>query len=270
MLANKSCWRIARLPDKGNKIRTFCEQLRSEVVRRTFIENATDQFSNLQIKISDHALSSLEWNKEVTNHQFNSSGEKIGDICQNSKPNLIAKETIPDDATLIIYDELDVYSKNIMTLEANKQSAEALNFKPFYTTKSDVHNPKNEKFRKRFTDEITSATPPALQHEKPVKLSLYDSIQLQIKQNANVQKIQRQNTAERMQRVNNFLKDLGVDTSLTMQPNEQFSMFFAKYRDENSSDSEQLSNHTDSDLEEFNEDAEHRDGGVNVIVYSDV
>lgn len=63
-------------------------------------------------------------------------------------------------------------------------------FKPYKTTRSDVHHPMKEKIRKKDKHwEITAATPPLIVHGAAKSLSLQESLTLQIDQAKKLQVI---------------------------------------------------------------------------------
>lgn len=68
--------------------------------------------------------------------------------------------------------------------EVNKREP----FKPYKTTKSNVHDPMKEKQRKKHKNwEVTAATPPLIVHEAARVLSLNESLRLQKEQTEKLQ-----------------------------------------------------------------------------------
>lgn len=72
-------------------------------------------------------------------------------------------------------------------------------FKPYRTTKSDVHDPEKEKLRKQNKHwEVTAATPPLIVHGAVKVINLTESLQLQKEQTKKLQEIQAKHAAEKL------------------------------------------------------------------------
>ncbi|CAH2073338.1 unnamed protein product, partial [Iphiclides podalirius] len=124
-------------------------------------------------------------------------------------------------------------------------------YKPFKTTKSDVHNPKKEIHRKKHKNwEVTAATPPPIVHGPAIALSLEESLKLQKEYNIHLKEVEVQHAAEKLlARTGIKMSDIPKDVSK-----------FGQYRQADSDDSADTTDNEGSDKEIHDEEPER--GGV--------
>ncbi|XP_011703314.1 PREDICTED: DNA-directed RNA polymerase II subunit GRINL1A [Wasmannia auropunctata] len=234
ILANKNL--ISRLPDRGEKIINFHDKILQELKRRDEVEEMASVLSRLNIASEGKAaMSKLEWtgkynekdDKDVTKIvELDSDDEEdplkilaqpTGTGVHNKKIIHVAPEeslikpediaeietfkTDPSDIEHVKY----IVDKVEKTQKTNKKES----FKPYKTTKSNVHDPMKEKQRKLHKNwEVTAATPPLIVHGAAQVLSLNESLRLQKNQTEKLQEIQAKHAVERL--VNQLgLHDIG-------------------------------------------------------------
>lgn len=106
-----------------------------------------------------------------------------------SEESLIKPEDIAEIETFKT-DPLDMkHVKYIVDkIEKAQETNKKMQFKPYKTTKSNVHNPTKEKERKLHKNwEVTAATPPLIVHGAAKVLSLNESLRLQKEQTEKLQ-----------------------------------------------------------------------------------
>lgn len=108
-------------------------------------------------------------------------------------------------------------------------------FKPYKTTKSNVHDPKKEKQRKQNKYwEVTAATPPLIIHDAAKIINLNESLKLQKEQTERLQEIQAKHAAERLveqlglhnigpspENIRTYLRDEKESDSFTSEDEEE-------------------------------------------------
>lgn len=226
LLANKSF--ILKLPDKGEKIKVFRDRIIKQLEHRNEVEKAAVLLSRLNIASEGKsAMNELEWTGKYTEK----SGEdtvKIVELDSDDEENplkILAQPTgtgvhkkkvihlAPEESLIKPEDIAEIESfgidnpevehvkyivDKVAKAEENKQQKRE-SFKPYKTTKSNVHAPEKEKGRKLNKNwEVTAATPPLIVHGAAKVLSLNDSLVLQKKQADELQVIQAKHAAERL------------------------------------------------------------------------
>lgn len=234
ILANKNL--ISRLPDRGEKIINFHDKILQELKRRDEVEEMASVLSRLNIASEGKAaMSKLEWtgkyneksDKDVTKIvELDSDDEEdplkilaqpTGTGVHNKKiihvapeESLIKPEDIAEIETFKT-DPSDIeHVKYIVDkVEKTQETSKKESFKPYKTTKSNVHDPMKEKQRKLHKNwEVTAATPPLIVHGAAKVLSLNESLRLQKNQTEKLQEIQAKHAVERL--VNQLgLHDIG-------------------------------------------------------------
>lgn len=193
--------RVSRLPDKGKRITDFLEKIEKELRFKNEITETAERFSELNIASTGKSvLTKLEWNGKLTTTDSSTVVDSDDDVEETDPLKIIAQsraqtkivKEIKPEPTLITESDLreinsfDKYSINDphVSYVCNMEHLEhQTKFKPFFTTKTNVHDPETEKLRKKnYKWEVTAATPPLFQHTEAQVLSLHDSLELQIKQ----------------------------------------------------------------------------------------
>ncbi|XP_066582035.1 DNA-directed RNA polymerase II subunit GRINL1A [Prorops nasuta] len=224
ILANKEF--IKKLPDKGEKILVFRKKIQNELDYRIQIEKAAKLFSNLNVASKGkNAMNQLEWTGKCsekideTKHVELDSDDETDTLKILAQPagsgqhkkkiiyalpeeSLIKPEDIDEIHSLVgdipKFRHIDYILSKSEKFE-DVQSKGKPSFKPFKTTKTNVHDPDKEKERKLHKYwEITSATPPIAIHGLAKCLSLSESLKLQKEQIERLKEIQVQNATERL------------------------------------------------------------------------
>lgn len=76
--------------------------------------------------------------------------------------------------------QLDSHSEFLCAKEELEGNNRKSKFRPYQTTKSNVHDPEKETSKTFKYSEVTAATPPLLKHPGTKMLSLHESLELQI------------------------------------------------------------------------------------------
>lgn len=176
----------------------FYNKILKEIETRNEIEQAAKMFSEFNIaSTGQKRLENLEWTgkTEASEHVE----EEILDSDDDEDPIKILAQSrvkkvikVPVERKLITESDLEDIKSFSVPLEPyavqmiEKNEVDTLpkteKFKPYKTTKTDVHNPAIEMNRKVAKNwEVTAATPPLLKHPGVKMLSLHDSVQIQIK-----------------------------------------------------------------------------------------
>ncbi|KYN08875.1 PREDICTED: DNA-directed RNA polymerase II subunit GRINL1A [Trachymyrmex cornetzi] len=223
ILANKKF--ISRLPDKGEKIISFYNNIQKELEHRNEVEEAANVLSRLNIASEGKvAMIKLEWTGKYNERDkenmkiidFDSDDEedplkilaqptgtgvhKKKIICMVLEESFIKPEDIAEIETFKT-DPLDTeHVKYIVDkVEKVQEVRKRESFKPYKTTKSNVHDPMKEKQRKLHKYwEVTAATPPLIVHGAAKVLSLNESLKLQKEQTEKLQEIQAKHAVERL------------------------------------------------------------------------
>lgn len=223
LLNNKSF--IAKLPDKGARIRIFYEKIVAELVVRC----GEDETKRMLEMFDRFSVQDLEW-KNVTNYSnyLNLKDEGPKEVQQTTKPYPLLSQMLQTNVP-------NVQTRNI--------------FKPYKTTVSDVHDPEKEILRKKGANwEVTAATPPPIVHGPTKLLTLEESIKLQKDYNEYLKTIQATQAEEKLRRC-----EIKIVDSPGMRKN------LGTYQDAASDDSD-TSDSEDSENEVLDEEPEM--GGV--------
>uniref|UniRef100_A0A1A9X1J1 Uncharacterized protein n=1 Tax=Glossina brevipalpis TaxID=37001 RepID=A0A1A9X1J1_9MUSC len=107
--------------------------------------------------------------------------------------------------------------------ESKEQPMKKEKFKPYRTTVSNVHDPQNEKMRKKGKYwEITAATPPPIRNNGTQMISLLDSIELQTRHVQKLKELQETQATDRLkaqlQRLSEGKIKLPKDEDLKSRP----------------------------------------------------
>ncbi|CAL7946055.1 unnamed protein product [Xylocopa violacea] len=221
ILSNKAF--ISKLPDKGEKIIAFRDKLLKELEHRNEVEKAANLLSRLNLASEGKAaMNELEWTgkynevKTTTKIvQLDSDDEEdpLKILAQPTGSGVHKKKVIhlqPEESLIKPEDLVEIESFKTEPVEhityiVNKieKPPEERNkkepFKPYKTTKSNVHDPEKEKQRKQNKHwEITAATPPLIVHGAVKTINLNESLKLQIEQAEKLQEIQAKHAAERL------------------------------------------------------------------------
>lgn len=218
---------ISKLPDKGEKIKAFREKIVNELALKNEVEQAAQLLSRLNIASEGKAaMSELEW---TTKYSETPNADKIVELDSDDEEDplkILAQPTgtgvhkkkvihVPTEETLIKPNDLEeiksFQSSELLEVEHVKYILDKVQtsenhtekkrepFKPYKTTKSNVHDPMKEKERKLHKNwEVTAATPPLTVHGGAKVLSLNESLMLQKKQAEKLQEIQAKHAAERL------------------------------------------------------------------------
>lgn len=225
IISNKSF--ISKLPDKGEKIKAFRDKIAKELANKNEVEQAAKLLSRLNIASEGKAaMNELEWTGKYSETP---NTEKIVELDSDDEEDplkILAQPTgtgvhkkkiihVPTEETLIKPEDLEEITSfksseplepehvkyildKVQASESNKQKKKEP-FKPYKTTKSNVHDPMKEKERKLHKNwEVTAATPPLTVHGAAKVLSLTESLTLQKEQAEKLQEIQAKHAAERL------------------------------------------------------------------------
>ncbi|XP_060821822.1 DNA-directed RNA polymerase II subunit GRINL1A [Bombus pascuorum] len=222
ILSNKTF--VLKLPDKGEKIKSFRDKILKELEHKNEVEQAANLLSRLNLASEGKAaINKLEWTGKYSETkdtvkivELDSDGEEdpLKILAQPTGCGVHKKKImhLPPEESLIKPEDLaEIESFKIKTPEhiayiVNKVEQPRENndkkrepFKPYRTTKSDVHDPEKEKLRKQNKHwEVTAATPPLIVHGAVKVISLTESLQLQKEQTEKLQEIQAKHAAERL------------------------------------------------------------------------
>lgn len=228
MLANKKF--ISMLPDKGEKIKTFRNKLLNQLDHQKEIDKAAVLLSRLNIASEGKAaMNELEWtgvcpkeihkNKIVELDSDDEEEDPLKILAQPTGTGVHKKKVIhlqpteplikPEDLEEIESFEDEGKSLSELThvkylidkveKSPEKNQIKKEPFKPYKTTKSNVHDPEKEKQRKYIKNyAVTAATPPHIVHGAVKSLNLSESLQLQREQVKRMQDIQAKHAVERL------------------------------------------------------------------------
>ncbi|CAG9783984.1 unnamed protein product [Diatraea saccharalis] len=262
LLNNKSF--ITKLADKGAKIQLFHDKIAAVLKAKQEEDHTCRLFSDMKLNpIEQEAVQNVEWEGKINNKEDScldsdddSDPEDVMHILSQSTATEKKVKVLQAEKPSITVDDLikigDVPHVKYLVekTESKCKSKDKGLFKPFKTTKSDVHDPAKEVHRKKHTKwEVTAATPPPIIHGPAKLLPLEESLELQKQYNIHLKEIEAHHAAEKlMTRVGMKMPELPSDTTK-----------FGTYRDLNSDDSE-TSDVEGSDKEVHDEEPER--GGV--------
>lgn len=254
---------ISKLPDKGEKIRAFYNKILECLKNKESEEQTCYLLNNLTLNgVDKQAMQNVEWEGKVAKNSEtyldsddDSDPEDVLEILSKSTAQERKVKVLQPEPTLITPEDLrnikeTPHIKYLVDKSENQVHPKAPTgqFKPYKTTKTDVHNPENEILRKRSQHwEVTAATPPPSIHGPAKLLPLDESLKLQKDYNCHLKEVEAQHAAEKLlARTGIKMASLPVDTTR-----------FGAYRDmERDSDEESQG----SDKEVFDEEPER--GGV--------
>lgn len=233
ILANKKF--VSRLPDKGEKIISFHDKILKELEHRNEVEEAANVLSRLNIASEGKAaMSKLEWTGKYNDKEDGDT--KIVELDSDDEEDplkLLAQPTgagvhkkkiihiAPEESLIKPEDiaEIETFETDPLDVEHVKyivdkvEKAQETNkresFKPYKTTRSNVHDPMKEKQRKLHKNwEVTAATPPLIAHGPAKVLTLNESLTLQKEQTEKLQEIQAKHAVERLTNQIGLLHDI--------------------------------------------------------------
>ncbi|XP_050448596.1 DNA-directed RNA polymerase II subunit GRINL1A [Cataglyphis hispanica] len=225
ILANKKF--ISKLPDKGEKIVRFRDKLLKELEHRNEVETAANLLSRLNIaSVGKVAMTKLEWTGKYDENNENTT--KIVELDSDDEEDPLKILAQPTGSGIhkkkiihVTHEESLIKPEDIAEVESFKtdncsdvehvkyiidkvEKAQETNkkkepFKPYKTTKNNVHDPMKEKQRKLPKNwEVTAATPPLIIHGPTKVLSIDESLKLQKEQTKKLQEIQAKHAIERL------------------------------------------------------------------------
>ncbi|KAJ0180731.1 hypothetical protein K1T71_004135 [Dendrolimus kikuchii] len=254
---------ISKLPDKGIKIQAFHDKIVANLRAKQEEEHTCRMLDNL--KLTERSVQQIEWTGKIDKNQDkyldsddDSEPEDVMQILSQSTALEKTVKYVQAEKLLIAPDDLlsigeIPHVKYIVNKTENLTSKPKTtgNFKPFKTTKSDVHNPekelqRNSKLRKW---EVTAATPPPIKHGPAKILTIEESLKLQKEHNMRIQEVEAEHAAQKLL-AKAGIKMASVPTDITK---------FGTYREADSEDSQE-SDPEGSDKEVHDEEPER--GGV--------
>lgn len=253
---------IAKLPDRGAKIKAFHDKIVENLKNKQEEEQTCRMLSSLNI--SEDLVQRIEWTGKIEKSQEtyldsdddSESEDVIQILSQSTALEKKVKCIQPEKSLVTPEDIINVgelpHVKYIIDKTENSAKAKPTgNFKPFKTTKSDVHNPEKEVHRcsKLKKWEVTAATPPPIKHGPAKILSIEESLKLQKEYNIHIKEVEARHAAEK----------LVARWGITMAELPKDTTKFGTYREVDSDDS-QDSDPEGSDKEVHDEEPER--GGV--------
>lgn len=264
LLNNKSF--ISKLQDKGAKIQTFYDKIMQELKAKQNEEQTCRMLSNLNLNNFDkNSVQQLEWSGEIKQKRDlyldsddDSDPEDVLQILsQSTAQEKVIKVLEPEKPLVTPEDLLNIgelpHVKYIVDkTEIKAKPKVSSQYKPYKTTKSDVHNPEKEINRIRNKHwEVTAATPPPIIHGPAKILSISESLKLQKEYNAHLKEIEAKHAAEK----------LIVLSGVKMGNLPQNKTNFKDYRNlDSDDDDDDESNHEGSDHEVHDDEPDR--GGV--------
>ncbi|KZC10835.1 hypothetical protein WN55_01534 [Dufourea novaeangliae] len=223
-----------KLPDKGERIKAFRDKILKEIKCKNEVEQAANLLSRLNLASEGKAaMNELEW---TGNYNETKDTVKIVELDSD--------------------DEEDPLKILAQVSEKEKKREP---FKPYRTTKSNVHDPEKEKQRKSNKNwEVTAATPPNTVHGAVKVINLNESLRLQKDHAEKLQKIQTKHAAERL------AEQLGLHT--IGLPSEYVNSY--RLRDEKNSSSS--SEAEDEEEHEVHDDEDNDKGGTVVFTVDSI
>ncbi|KAL5273698.1 POLR2M family protein [Megaselia abdita] len=278
---------LSKLPDKGARIKEFYEKIVKELKNRDEIEKAAELFSDLNIaSTGQEKLINLEWTGKCEKSDINEN--EVLDSDDEADPIKILAQSmdvkkkvkvLPPEPKLITEADLEEiksfssplepYALHIIERKEYDGLPQTEKFKPYKTTKGNVHNAETEMHRKVGKNwESTSATPPLIKHPGVKMLSLQDSVDIQMKYLYTLKSAQKKQAEERLAKKMERLEKMKL-------PDEQMrrmSEFFTSYRS-NETEEEMVTlegvpvkEYEDNNLFDEDDDKDGR-GTVNYTVY---
>ncbi|KAG7307431.1 hypothetical protein JYU34_007619 [Plutella xylostella] len=252
---------ISKLADKGEKIKCFHEKIEKELKAKQEEEQTCQLLNRLKLNsVDEHSVQNVEWEgkvskpKVVLDSDDDSEPEDVLHILSQNTVQQKLVRVLPPERPLISPLDLErigeiPHVKYIVDKTENHSSPKATgHFKPYHTTKSDVHHPEKEMVRKKGKHwEVTAATPPLSIHGAAKILNLEESLKLQQEYNKHLQEVEAQHAAEK----------LLARTGIRMAELSEGGRQFGSYREV---ESEAETDHEGSDKEVHDEEPDR--GGV--------
>ncbi|XP_046751525.1 uncharacterized protein LOC124414592 [Diprion similis] len=217
---------VAKLPDKGARIINFRDKIQRELESKNDIERAANLLSRLNIASEGKdKMNELEWTGKYTEDRGTVRVVQLDSDDEDDPLKILAQPTgsgthkkkvvhLPPEESLITPDdlkEIETFDDSVSVehvkyilgvverprIVGEKQKPES--FKPYKTTRSNVHDPSNELKRRRHPHwEVTAATPPPSIHGTIKELNITESLTLQKNQAEKLQEIQTQNAITKL------------------------------------------------------------------------
>ncbi|XP_046433157.1 uncharacterized protein LOC124185946 [Neodiprion fabricii] len=263
---------VAKLPDKGARIINFRDKIQRELKSKNDIERAGDLFSRLNIASEGKAkMNELEWTGKYTEDRGTIKVVQLDSDDEDDPLKILAQPTgsgthkkkvvhLPPEESLITpedFKEIETFDDSVSLehvkyilgvverprVKGEKEKHES--FKPYKTTRSNVHDPSNElKRRKHPHWEVTAATPPPSIHGTVKEVNIMESLNLQKKQAEKFQEIQTQNTI--MKLAEQFTSQIG-DSAPRMVGNHRSTISNGSSSDSEGNDEENEARDDDDD-----------------------
>ncbi|XP_068629923.1 DNA-directed RNA polymerase II subunit GRINL1A [Battus philenor] len=260
LLNNKAF--ISKLADKGTKIQALYDKVNKEIKLKQEEEDTCNLLKKLNL--NKDSVQNVEWMGKL-----DSKKDIYLDSDDDSDPedvlHVLSQGTVQDKQVKVLQQDKPLITPEDLTnigeiphvkylvgkAEQSPKQKPTGQYKPFKTTKSDVHNPAKEILRKKNKHwEVTAATPPPIVHGPAKVLSLEESLKLQQDYNLHLKEIEVQHAAEKLlARTGIKMSTLSGDTSK-----------FGEYRQTHSEDSDDSIDIEGSDKEVHDEEPER--GGV--------
>lgn len=210
LLNNKSF--INRLADKGAKIQTLHAKIVSALKLKQDSEETNQLFEKLNLNIDAKSVQQVEWEGKIQNRKDtyldsddDSDPEDVLQIlsqntAQEKKVKILKPEKLlvqPDD--LIKIGDTPHIKYIVDKTEVAPNPKASGQYKPYRTTKTDVHNTEKEMHRKKNKHwENTAATPPLIIHGPAKFISIAESLQLQKEQNKYLKETEALHAAQKL------------------------------------------------------------------------
>lgn len=214
LLLTTSRTRLRNLPDHGERIKNLQERIIKEIEGRNEIEIAAQKFSSLNIAAKGiPAVTAMEWTSgksqqppdTVVDSDDDEDVDPLKVLAQSREVKLV-KVAKPEESLITPADLEEIASFSSaeaveqkqksrpgsvglephalyacgMDATFNKDSHTKAKFKPYKTTKTDVHSIDKEKARRQGDKwEATAATPPVLRNSEATVLTMQESIEIQ-------------------------------------------------------------------------------------------
>lgn len=183
-------------------MKEFYEKVLNELKSRDEMEQAAELFSDLNIaSTGQKQLTNLEWTGKCEKSDINENEvldsddeeDPIKILAQSMdikkkvkilppEPKLITEADLEEIKSFSSHCPMEPYAQHIIERKEYDGLPKTEKFKPYKTTKSDVHNAETEMHRKVGKNwESTAATPPLIKHPGVQMLSLQDSVDIQMK-----------------------------------------------------------------------------------------
>lgn len=198
---------LAKLPDKGRRIEELYERILNELRQKDEIEMAAELFSELNISAKGAKfVTNLEWSGEVrplaqeedVHVEVEEETDPLKILAQARVKQKIVKVEKPEESLITPEDLKDIERLKSLNLSSESTTSQLdthatylcdkenlpntvrPKFKPYQTTRSNVHDPEKEVLKVFKYKEITAATPPLLKYPGTKMLTLQDSLELQM------------------------------------------------------------------------------------------